>query len=210
MTVRSSSVNGSVCVRRSYASAGWRRSRLTIGGKPCHPPGHRRCHTREMQEAVSATMIGQQLTDAQVYEEHRDELVRFAMGLVGRSDAPDVVSEAVLRAWSAKAWPTVANKRAYLFRAVLNQARNSHRERQRRWARELKAAGGAYTELPDCRPEVLAAVKKLSLRQRAVVYLAYWDDLTADEIAGCLGISSGSVHRHLARARAKLRVMLDE
>jgi RNA polymerase sigma-70 factor (ECF subfamily) len=155
-------------------------------------------------------MVTEQLTDEQVYQKHVDELIRFAMGLVGRTDAPDVVSEAVLRAWSTSGWGEVANKRAYLYRAVLNQAKNAHRDRQRRWARELKAAESGRTELPDCRPEVLEAVRRLSLRQRAVVYLAYWDDLPAGEIADCLGISSGSVHRHLARARAKLRVMLDD
>ena len=65
-------------------------------------------------------------------------------------------------------------------------------------------------ELPEYRPEVLAAVRRLSVRQRAVVVLAYWEQLTAGEIAGQLGISEGSVHRHLARARSKLRGALYE
>jgi RNA polymerase sigma factor (sigma-70 family) len=48
----------------------------------------------------------------------------------------------------------------------------------------------------------------LSLRQRAVVVLAYWADLTPDDIADRLGISEGAVRRHLARARARLRAVL--
>ena len=45
----------------------------------------------------------------------------------------------------------------------------------------------------------------LSEQQRAVVYLAYWEDWTAADIAAHLGVSDGTVRRQLARARAKLR-----
>jgi RNA polymerase sigma factor (sigma-70 family) len=52
---------------------------------------------------------------------------------------------------------------------------------------------------------VLDAIGRLSVRQRAVVYLTYWDDLDPAATAELLGISEGSVRRHLARARANLR-----
>ncbi len=54
------------------------------------------------------------------------------------------------------------------------------------------------------------AVSRLSPRQRAVVFLTYWDDLDPGSIAGLLGISDGAVRRHLARARATLRRNLDD
>ncbi len=173
-------------------------------------PGRGACGVTSVDRRSGTVTEVTQPTDEQVYRTHADELVRFAMGLVGRSDAQDVVSEAVLRSWQSAGWSDVENKRAYLYRAVLNQARNRHRDRQRRWARELRAAHRSSTALPDCRPEVLEAVKALSVRQRAVVYLAYWADLANEDIATHLGISPGAVHRHLARARAKLRVMLDD
>ena len=155
-------------------------------------------------------MAARRFTDEEVYRKYADDLVRFAMGLVGRTDAADVVSEAMLRALSSVTWGTVVNQRAYLYRAVLHQASNTHRERRRRWARELKVAASEVTEPPEYRPEVLAAVKRLSLRQRAVIFLTYWEQLTSSEIAGQLEISEGSVHRHLARARSKLRRMLND
>ena len=155
-------------------------------------------------------MVSHRLTDEDVYRKYADDLVRFAMGLVGPTDAPDVVSEATIRALSSAGWGSVVNQRAYLYRAVLHQASNTHRDRQRRWDRELRAAGSIVTELPEYRPEVLAAVRRLSLRQRAVIVLAYWEQLTVSEIAARLGISEGSVRRHLARARSKLRGWLDD
>ncbi len=150
------------------------------------------------------------LTDEAVYRKYADDLVRFAMGLVGRTDGADVVSDAMLRAFSSESWGSVSNQRAYLYRAVLHQAASTHRDRQRRWTRELRAASSDITEPAEYRPEVLVAVKQLSVRQRAVIVLAYWEQLTPSETAGYLGISEGSVRRHLARARSKLRRMLND
>ena len=48
----------------------------------------------------------------------------------------------------------------------------------------------------------------LSPRQRAAVVLTYWDDLPPDETAEILEMSEGSVKKHLARARSKLRMVL--
>lgn len=50
----------------------------------------------------------------------------------------------------------------------------------------------------------------LSTRQRATVILTYWEDLTPGEVAGRLGVSEGSVRRHLARGRSKLREVLHD
>ena len=58
--------------------------------------------------------------------------------------------------------------------------------------------------------DVLAAVDKLSVQQRASVVLTYWEDLGPSDVASRLGISEGSVKRHLARARARLKELLDE
>ena len=62
---------------------------------------------------------------------------------------------------------------------------------------------------PTPHPEVLGAVAALSPRQRAVVYLTYWEDLDPGSAAALLGISDGAVRRHLARARKTLRGVLD-
>jgi RNA polymerase sigma factor (sigma-70 family) len=148
--------------------------------------------------------------NAEIYGKHADDLVRFATGLVGPADAADVVADAVVRALSSRAWAGVQNHRAYLTRAVLNEARMHHRSTLRRRAREALAAGDGVTYDTAPRPDVLKQVARLSLRQRAVVVLTYWDDLDQRAVADRLGISAGSVRRHLARAHAKLRRLLDD
>lgn len=53
--------------------------------------------------------------------------------------------------------------------------------------------------------DVYRALANLSLRQRSVVFFAYWEDMTEAEIAAVLDLSRGTVHRDLHNARARLR-----
>lgn len=147
--------------------------------------------------------MGVEATDGEIYRKHADEFTRFATGLVGPSQASDVVSEAVLKCMSSKQWAGVAKKRAYLYRAIYNEAARFHRSSMRRRSREERAAVGEVLESREVRPEILAAVSRLSVRQRAVIFLTYWDDLDSGAVARLLNISDGSVRRHLARARAQ-------
>jgi RNA polymerase sigma factor (sigma-70 family) len=154
--------------------------------------------------------MGVRPSDAEIYDKYADALVRFAAGLVGPTDAPDVVSATMLRVLWSSAWEQVRNPQAFLYQAVLNEAKMHHRSTMRRRAREQRAAGPGSVLQPEVRPEVLAAVGRLSPRQRAVTFLAYWEGLTPADIADRLGIGEGSVRRHLARARKHLRRMLHE
>ena len=152
-------------------------------------------------------------TDANraTYEAHATELTNFATALVGPSDAGDVVSIAVVSAFSSPSWPSVLNRRAYLYRAVVNAANSYKRSSGRRSLREQMVASRSArtTHQPEFRPDVLAAVEDLSPQQRAVVYLTYWEDLTNEAVAERLDVSVGTVKRHLDRARQNLRRKLD-
>jgi RNA polymerase sigma factor (sigma-70 family) len=148
-------------------------------------------------------------TDEQTYRELAPELIRFATALVGPSDAGDVMASAFAKALASRTWAGVLNRRAYLYRAVHNEARSHATRSRRRSDRETRFAVERTWELPGLRPEVRAAVLRLSLRQRAVIVLTYWADLDPAAVAEWLGISEGSVRRHLARARANLREVLD-
>jgi RNA polymerase sigma factor (sigma-70 family) len=147
--------------------------------------------------------------DAALYAALAPELVAFAAGLVGRDDAPDVLATAMANALASSTWPNVENRRAYLYRAVLNEAKAARRRTALRRDREAQTRVVATWELPEFRPEVRAAVDALSVQQRAVILLTYWADLDPHAISELLAISDGSVRRHLARARARLREVLD-
>jgi DNA-directed RNA polymerase specialized sigma24 family protein len=148
--------------------------------------------------------------DGEVYAKYCDELTRFATMLVGPDVAGDAVAAGFAAALQTARWPSIEERRAYLYQAVLNQARMMQRTDRRRARNERRAAfrDVGYGS-PTPRPEVIAAVARLSERQRAVVYLASWEDLDPTSIGALLGISDGAVRRHLARARTSLRKVLD-
>jgi DNA-binding CsgD family transcriptional regulator len=86
-----------------------------------------------------------------------------------------------------------------------------------RWRRRRAAEqpGGPPAEVPDPaadpatavgeRSALLAALSALPPRQRAVVVLRYWEDLTDAQTAALLGCSASTVRSQAARALAKLR-----
>lgn len=162
------------------------------------------------QNARLRDCIGVGVGDDELYRKHADDLTRLATGLVGPSDAPDVVSAAVLGCVSSRRWSGIEDRRAYLFKSVVNEAAKWHRANSRRRLREAAAASGDESDMAVPRPEVLAAVHQLSFRQRAVIVLTYWGDLTPRAVAETLGISEGAVRRHLARARHRLREVLHD
>jgi RNA polymerase sigma-70 factor (ECF subfamily) len=146
----------------------------------------------------------------ELYARNRVALTRFATALVGPSDAADVVSDTVVSLLRSGVLVEADNPVALMYRAVLNKANSHHRSMYRRRARERKFADSIIVQDPELRPDVVVAVVKLSPQQRACVYLTYWEDLTASDVAQRLGIGEGTVKRYLARARAKLREVLDE
>ncbi|MCX5231444.1 SigE family RNA polymerase sigma factor [Streptomyces sp. NBC_00233] len=59
--------------------------------------------------------------------------------------------------------------------------------------------------IADQRDALMEALAALPVRQRAVVVLRYWDDLSVEETAHALGCSTGTVKSQASRAMAKLR-----
>ncbi|MGD9794721.1 MAG: RNA polymerase sigma factor [Acidimicrobiia bacterium] len=146
--------------------------------------------------------------DAEVYRKHADELMRFASALVGPSGAEDLLATSVLRALSAASWGSAENKRAYLYRVVFNEAMRSRRDARRRMAREVRAATSESFESVVADRDLIAALLKLSVRQRAVVFLTYWGDLPPSEVAITLSTSQRTVERELAAAKRRLEEVL--
>ncbi len=148
------------------------------------------------------------LPRGEVFEKYGVELTRFATSMVGPSDAQDVVSDALVRTMWSDSWLGVDNQRAYLYRAVTSQARMNHRTSSRRRDREAKTAQSAVVLSGETGVDVWEALDHLGVMERAVVFLAYWEDLNEVEAAERLGVSERTVRRHLGRARQKLGRLL--
>lgn len=149
-------------------------------------------------------------SESGLYAEYRTSLVRYASWLVGPDDAADAVSDAMESLLRSGLLADAENPQALMHRAVLAKAKSMQRSFFRRRARERRFAERWIQQDPGFRPDVVEAVVRLSPQQRACVYLTYWEDLTSPKVARHLGIGEGTVKQHLARARAKLREVLND
>lgn len=149
------------------------------------------------------------LTDptlADLYLLHRLPLTRLATLLVGdQADAEDAVQDAFFRLWRMDGGRIgrLENPLAYLRVAVVNNARSILRRRKS--VREHTPLFVPYAEsaeeeaLPRVQREVLDAVNALPQRQREVLILRYWADMSETEIAATTGISRGTVKSSSSR-----------
>jgi RNA polymerase sigma-70 factor (ECF subfamily) len=132
------------------------------------------------------------------------ELVRYAAALVGPSEAEDVVMTAAGRAIRRVSLSQLENPRGYLMKGVLNEARGRGRRRRPLRLDHQDVA----IEMDQGMAEILDVLLTLPIRQRAAVYLYYWDRAPISDIAETMGIGAGTVKRYLHLARNKLKGVL--
>ncbi len=147
------------------------------------------------------------------YERLQPRAIAVARRMVGSAAvAEDLAAEAFARAYSR--WSTVSthpNPDAWLLRVVGNLAIDLVRHEARR--PDLRDHGGRPDPAADdaaLHVDLAKALHRLSGRQQEVVVMRYLIDLTEDDVAVSLGMSTGSVKTHLHRATTKLRSELAE
>jgi RNA polymerase sigma-70 factor (sigma-E family) len=141
-------------------------------------------------------------------------LLRTARSLTANpSDAEDLLQTALTKTYLA--WERIEDHRAldgYVRRALLNTRTSQWRKR--------KVDEFSCDELPEPEPvpgaadpaeqqalrdAMWRAIMKLPARQRAMVVLRYYEDLSEVQTAEVLGVSVGTVKSAVSRALGKLR-----
>ena len=156
---------------------------------------------------------------ALLHREHYRSLVRLAvivLGDVGLSE--QVVQDAFVRLqlrWGGLR--DIDKAPAYLRSAVLNGARSQLRRHKvrdrfagRRTVHRTVATPEASALEHHEHDRMIAALRRLSNRQREALTLRYYLDLPEVEIAATMGVSPGSVKTHLHRGLANLADVLSE
>jgi RNA polymerase sigma-70 factor (sigma-E family) len=130
-------------------------------------------------------------------------------------EAEDLVQECLLKI--ARRWPRVrrmTQQRAYARRILVNLALDDSRSRARRRVELEEQPSSAEQPARDLlagletRAELLNALAQLTPRQRAVLVLRYFNDLTEAQTAEALGCSPGTVKSNASRGLARLREAL--
>jgi RNA polymerase sigma-70 factor (sigma-E family) len=150
----------------------------------------------------------------QLYAGHYAGLVRLAVLLLrDQGLAEDVVQDSFVA--MHRRWDRIdpAKAPAYLRQTVVNRSRSALRHRTvvgRHQPEPLPDGAPADNAVLEAehRAAVLDALAELPTRQREVLALRYYLDLSEADIATTLGISRGAVKSHASRAAAALRERL--
>jgi len=147
---------------------------------------------------------------AALFQSHRLAMVRLAVLLV---DDVETAEDTVQEAFAAlhRRWPALTDREAaigYLRSCVLNGSRSVLRRRRTVRRNPYPDADTLTVEAADGRVllaeehrEVIAALRRLPRRQREVIVLRYWSELSEAEIAATLGISLGAVKSNAFHGR---------
>lgn len=160
---------------------------------------------------------GARASVATIAEEHGVAMYRVAIAVVrDPALAEDVVQEALLKAWDGlDEFRGEAPLRAWVLRITHNTAVSTLRRiRDEAWSPfDLpdEPGGGRVEETVIARAEVeslQAALSELDELSRSILALREVQDMSYDEIAATLGITTGQVKIRLFRARRKLRALV--
>jgi RNA polymerase sigma-70 factor (sigma-E family) len=151
-----------------------------------------------------------------LYAAHYRSLVRLAALLLRDvPEAEDVVQDAFVAMhgkWGRLRDPDKGL--AYLRQTVVNKSKSVLRHRgvvERHQPDPVREADSAErgAVLAETSSEVMGALRRLPRRQREVLVLRYYLDLSEAQIAHTLGVSRGAVKSHAARGMTALRLSLE-
>ena len=146
---------------------------------------------------------------ADLYAAHSEAAVRLAYLLTGnRAAAEDLAQEAFVKICGRFAHLREPERLGgYLFRTITNLARSRARRAQLHDRVVARQAPTTSTEPVDIdrREELWRALMKLPIRQRAAIFLRYYQDMSETQAADVLGCSPSAVKSLVAHAMQKLR-----
>lgn len=152
-----------------------------------------------------------------LYADHGREILAYALRRVGDpEDAADVLAETFLVAWRRSAdIPVGPEARLWLY-GVARRTLANHRRGELRRARlnerlraELADAISDWTPPEDGAGEAIAALGRLDPRDRELLRLTAWEELSPRQAATVLGLSAVAARSRLHRARRRLRRELE-
>jgi RNA polymerase sigma-70 factor (ECF subfamily) len=175
---------------------------------------------RSADEDVAAAFSGGRPDAlALVYERFGPLIYSIALRSLGaRSDAEDVTQQVFVSAWRSRA--TFDRGRGtlggWLVTITRNKVADALRERQRDSRVLLQVAGGAAVTAAEAPSDQLVdrivladELAQLPESQRLVMILAFYSDLTHEQIVHVLGLPLGTVKSHIRRGLQRLRSRLE-
>lgn len=147
-----------------------------------------------------------------LFREHYNAVLRFIERRVSdREAAADLTMDCFEIAWR-KRDPRDPFGLPWLYRTARNLIANEYRRRDREGALWTHIEDHVRTLSSEAEPalvgRLLELVRELPERDREILWLTYWEDLSAADVAMVMGMSDGAVWTRLNRLRARLLPLL--
>ncbi|WP_245601602.1 RNA polymerase sigma factor [Hamadaea tsunoensis] len=149
----------------------------------------------------------------ELYDRYSGAVLHLAAATVGPAEAEDIVQATFVAAWQSR--PSFDPDRGSLLGWLMTIARRravDHVRSRTRADRATDEARKATSEVADeaadhvvARIVIADELANLPLEQQRVLQLAFFDDLTHEQIVAATGLPLGTVKSHLRRGMARLR-----
>lgn len=196
-------------------------------------PGTTGDETKRAGEPLSASPLGDadviraSVRDprrfGEIFDRYADDILRYVSARLGSDLADDVTAETFLAAFRGRGTYDASrpNARPWLYGIAIRQI-GKHARAERRYRQAL---GRVQAELvvddfgdrvadqvtaEQLRPQLSAVLSRLSRQDRELLLLVAWTDLTYEESAQALGVSTSAVRSRLHRIRVRTRQALGE
>ncbi|MEJ2705716.1 MAG: RNA polymerase sigma factor [Sedimentisphaerales bacterium] len=167
--------------------------------------------TTEDERLVGQFNRGDESAFDEIVERYAADVAALANRLLGwPGDVEDVTQDVFLAAFvGLKNFRCDCGLKTWLFTITINKCRNYRHKRKLRRLQAVPTKGHPPRDVEDFQ-RVRRAVARLPAKYREPVVLRYLEELTTEEIARILGVSTNALHVRLSRARERLRQELAE
>ncbi len=146
-------------------------------------------------------------------DRYADAILRVCfIYLRDRAQAEDAMQDTFIKAWRHIGQWNGQSEKAWLMRIAVNTCHDYHRSKWFRhtdMTRELDELPPQTMAVPPEDHELLMDVYDLPEKEKQAILLYYYQEMTLQETADCLGISRSAVHKRLTKAQRLLRGRLE-
>lgn len=151
--------------------------------------------------------------DLEMIDKYSDAVYRMAFSMLkNRYDADDIHQEVFIRYLDKRPkFENPEHEKAWFLRVTVNLCKNYWKTAWRRKVISLEEDFAESVEIPQ-EPEsdeLIDLVKTLPQKYRIVIHLFYYEELSIEEISEILRMKPSTVRTQLTRARAKLKILLE-
>ena len=149
-----------------------------------------------------------------MFKDNYPHMYRMAFSIMKNADdAKDAVNQVFAQVWKRKPQISEDSIRGYLLAATRNQCLHLLRSQQLQQQMEEELSRQQTTNEVEDQEELLQKLQQiindnLTEQDRRVLSLHYEEEMTYEETASVLGISSSAVNKHITRSLAKIRKTL--